>query len=98
MTKELSKYALKQLTDEERTEHFAELEAEDSLITRCYGGEVIISEDKNNYGWAIESRDNDNCLVSEDWGDTRADVESEVGLFVAELEELADEQYDEEEE
>lgn len=97
MTK-LSKYALKQLSDEERNEYYEALQAEEELITHCYGGEVIISEDKNNYGWTIEAWDNDGCLVNEDWGDTRADVESEVGLFVAELEELDDDSiYGEEE-
>ena len=89
MTK-LSKYALKQLSDQERREYFADIEAEDSLITHCYGGKVIISEDKNNYGWKVEAWDNDDFLINEEWGDTRADVESEVGLLVAELEELED--------
>ena len=63
MTK-LSKYALKQLSDEERKEYFAKLEAEANNYKCVYGGKIYITEDtEGNY--YLESFDSDDDRVDD---------------------------------
>lgn len=63
MTK-LSKYALKQLSDEGRTEYYAELEAEENNYRRVYGGKIYITEDSEG-NYYLESFDLDNYRIED---------------------------------
>ena len=87
MTKELSKYALKQLTDEERVEYEAALETEKNRVRRVCGGEVHVDANSAYGGWNIESYDIDGFPVEQDY---TADVDELLDIIACMEEELAD--------
>jgi len=86
--KQLSKYALKQLTEDERMEYYAQLKAEEDSIRRVSGGEIRITESADG-DYYLESFDLDNCRVRDTFCYIES-LEDEIELMEEELADIQD--------
>jgi len=86
MMRKLSKYALKQLTPEEREAYDQELLTE-AITKRRFlnGGMVYIERDENNYGYRLYCKDDYGFGMGEEWADSPEEFDAILKQFQDEL-------------